>query len=248
MERSRVRTGLCFIRKIVKGSLAILAIAATVTGIAIAQISLSASFSDETVVIGKNLSGDVTLGLQLYEGRPVAVGGVTGAAGDKFPFDSQGTLVSGGGFWKGMNSQYGIRLNAAQEKPKGAADRPTSNNQEIWIGRNAAGKDVQVRPDGTEIAPFILQQSDLQSHIQGAYAVLIASGIVRWNAEGRLSEGKDNLLAIRLATAQVSKITETKILDDGTLVVSTADGSKYKIAGFSCDFTATIEASKTAAQ
>ncbi len=224
-----------------------LAVAVTVTGVTIAQTSasLSANFSDKTMIIGKNLTGDVTLGLELYQGRPVAVAGVTGSAGDKFTFDSQGALASGAGFWQGMNSQYAIRLNSAQKKPKQTADRPASNDQAIWIGRDSAGKDVQTRSDGTVIAPLVLHLNDLESQIQGAYAVLTVRGIMHWKADGKLADGKDNLLSIRLADAQVSKITESKVLDDGTLVVSTADGSKYKIAGFSCDFSATIEEVKS---
>lgn len=217
---------------------------ATTMGTAIAQpsVSLSGNFAGKTVAIGKNINGDVTLVIEFYQGQPLAAGGITGTSGDTFPFNSRGGLVKGAGFWKGLSgSPYAIRLMSAQEITKDQPGPPVSQDQMLWVAYNSSGTTVQTRPDGTEIMPLILQTLNVEYELRGAAAILIVRGGVQWNANGRLIAGTNNLLQIKTSDGRTSPVTGSETSDDGALIVSTSEGTRYKIHTFSPNFSAAFE-------
>lgn len=224
-------------------TLGIAAAVAMATGISSAQISFSLShdFKDETLNIGKGMNGDVTLSLQTVEGQPQAVGGVTVREGNKVSFDSSGNPIKAAGYWKGLNSKpYRIVLRSAQESVAPTA-APLGGGNQTWLAYNSKGATVVTRgANGAEIMPFILQRVALEDEVRGAWGVLEVSGIVRWDMNRNLTDGKDSLLRVITNDRRSLAITETEIRD-GTLFVSTADGSKYKLYAISYNFTATIE-------
>ena len=218
-------------------------IAAVVSGIASAQISLSGNFANKTLNIGKGMN-KVMLTVLTDHGQAQATGGVTVKEGDKVSFDSRGGLIDTAGFWEGASQKvYRVLLRPpAQEKPTAT---PVVGNNQMWLMNSASANGDRTMitdgPGGKEIMGLFLQEvsQDQEPRPSGA-AVIEVQGAVRWDTDRDLVYGKDNLLRISIDGNQFLAITDHTI-NNGTLYISSEDGTKYKIYALSSDFTAAIE-------
>lgn len=229
--------------------IAVLAVIATVlfyclfSGIAKAQVSLSGDFRNKTLNFGKGVQGDEMLTVQIDQGQAQATGGVTVTEGDKVSFDSHGGQTNTPGYWKGENNKtYRILLSYGQKTP--TPEGPRVGDDQVWVAVRPSPNGDRIiithGPDGTEIMPLFLQEITWEREPRTATAIVEVRGLVRWSMDRNVTDGKDNLLTIAAGGRHFLAITG-RAIQNGTLYISSADGSKYKVYNLSCDFTGTID-------
>jgi hypothetical protein len=203
------------------------------------SFSLSGSFTNKTLNIGKGINGKLTLAVQTDGNQAAASAGVRAKEGDKLSFDSNG-LTKTAGYWQGLNnSTYSIRLTSPQKTFPATETSPSANDQ-MWVAYSPEGKTILTRgPGGPEIMPLMLQLIERPRGLMGAAAILVVHGDVQWYEDGSIY-GKENLLKISSDGSHFSTITDC-LVKDGSLSITSEDGSKYKVYALSYDFSATVE-------